>query len=107
MTDTFGIDAAVSIKDGQDAEDNGDGRRDAAESNCFKLLNELSDLLMLPKDMLLEKSIRKEVRVHAYIVRFTVTIYLPWLCNSTSYCLLGLPFYWPATSNENPQLHSS
>jgi len=61
LTDTFGIDAAVSIKDGQDAEDNGDGRRDAAESNCFKLLNELSDLLMLPKDMLLEKSIRKEV----------------------------------------------
>lgn len=27
----------------------------------FHLLNALSDLLMLPKDMLLEKSIRKEV----------------------------------------------
>ncbi|RCV12223.1 hypothetical protein SETIT_2G252500v2 [Setaria italica] len=61
LTDTFGMDGAESEKDGQDAEHNGDERRDAAESNCFKLLNELSDLLMLPKDMLLEKSIRKEV----------------------------------------------
>ncbi|RLN34442.1 uncharacterized protein C2845_PM03G01420 [Panicum miliaceum] len=61
LTDTFGMDGAGSEKDGQDAEHNGDDRRDAAETNCFKLLNELSDLLMLPKDMLLEKSIRKEV----------------------------------------------
>ncbi|XP_062199338.1 uncharacterized protein LOC133901840 [Phragmites australis] len=61
LTYTFGMDIAESEKDGQDEEDNGDDRRDAAESNCFKLLNELSDLLMLPKDMLLEKSIRKEV----------------------------------------------
>ncbi|XP_020582309.1 uncharacterized protein LOC110025949 [Phalaenopsis equestris] len=28
---------------------------------CFRLLNELSDLLMLPKEMILEKSIRNEV----------------------------------------------
>jgi len=70
LTDTFGMDGAESEKDGQDAEHNGDDRRvahngddrrDATETNCFKLLNELSDLLMLPKDMLLEKSIRKEV----------------------------------------------
>ncbi|CAN6204844.1 unnamed protein product [Urochloa humidicola] len=61
LSDTFGMDGAESEKDVQDAKDNGDDRRDAAESNCFKLLNELSDLLMLPKDMLLEKSIRKEV----------------------------------------------
>ncbi|CAN6196406.1 unnamed protein product [Urochloa humidicola] len=61
LSDTFGMDDAEPEKDDRDAEDNGDGRRDAAESNCFKLLNELSDLLMLPKDMLLEKSIRKEV----------------------------------------------
>ncbi|KAF8694832.1 hypothetical protein HU200_037929 [Digitaria exilis] len=61
LTDMFGMNGAESGKDGQDAEDNVDERRHAAESNCFKLLNELSDLLMLPKDMLLEKSIRKEV----------------------------------------------
>jgi hypothetical protein len=57
----FGMDTAEKENDGHDAEDNGDDRRDAAESSCFKLLNELSDLLMLPKDMLLEKPIRKEV----------------------------------------------
>ncbi|KAL6844786.1 hypothetical protein ACP4OV_025445 [Aristida adscensionis] len=61
LTDTFGLDAANSGADVDDAGDDGDDRRDAAESNYFKLLNELSDLLMLPKDMLLEKSIRKEV----------------------------------------------
>ncbi|XP_062194009.1 uncharacterized protein LOC133897332 [Phragmites australis] len=61
LTDTFGMDAAESENDGQDAEDNGDDRIDSAESNCFKLLNELSDLLMLPKDMLIEKFVRKEV----------------------------------------------
>lgn len=60
LTDTFGMDAAETNKDGHDVDD----RRDVAESSCFKLLNELSDLLMLPKDMLLEKSIRKEVSVH-------------------------------------------
>ena len=58
------MDGAGSEKDGQDAEHNGDDRRDATETSCFKLLNELSDLLMLPKDMLLEKSIRKEVGFH-------------------------------------------
>ncbi|GJN33619.1 hypothetical protein PR202_gb22239 [Eleusine coracana subsp. coracana] len=61
LTDTFGMDAAETEKDGSDEEDNCDDRRDVVESSCFKLLNELSDLLMLPKDMLLEKSIRKEV----------------------------------------------
>ncbi|VAI33803.1 unnamed protein product [Triticum turgidum subsp. durum] len=61
LTDMFGMDGDDSHKDGQGAGGNGDVRRDGAESNSFKLLNELSDLLMLPKDMLLEKSIRKEV----------------------------------------------
>ncbi|KAF7059476.1 hypothetical protein CFC21_066379 [Triticum aestivum] len=61
LTDMFGMDGDDSRKDGQGAEGDGNSRRDGAESNSFKLLNELSDLLMLPKDMLLEKSIRKEV----------------------------------------------
>lgn len=38
-----------------------DGTLDRNKLKTFKLLNELSDLLMLPKDLLLEKSIRKEV----------------------------------------------
>ena len=54
LMDIFGM-------DGDDSERKGDERRGEGELNSFKLLNELSDLLMLPKDMLLENSIRKEV----------------------------------------------
>lgn len=31
-------------------------------SKCFHLLNALSDLMMLPKDLLLSQTVRKEVR---------------------------------------------
>lgn len=61
LTDNLGIDADDSEEDGLDIGNDDNERRGAAESKSFKLLNELSDLLMLPKDMLLEKSIRKEV----------------------------------------------
>jgi hypothetical protein len=61
FTDTFGMDGGDSEKDGQDAGRDGDERNGKGGLNSFKLLNELSDLLMLPKDMLLENSIRKEV----------------------------------------------
>lgn len=61
LTDKLGI-------DDDDSEDIGDVERmGAAGTKSFQLLNELSDLLMLPKDMLLDKSIRKEVSVCAYI----------------------------------------
>ncbi|AQK41448.1 hypothetical protein ZEAMMB73_Zm00001d024535 [Zea mays] len=56
LTDKLGIDH----DDSEDIGDVEDERRAAAETKSFQLLNELSDLLMLPKDMLLEKSIRKE-----------------------------------------------
>lgn len=53
-----------------------DDRLDVAASfKSFHLLNALSDLLMLPKDMLLEKSIRKEV---------CLCIIISWLCTFTS-----------------------
>ncbi|XP_072996989.1 uncharacterized protein [Typha latifolia] len=60
LTDLFGIDADDSGNDAQDADENVN-RRETAKSKSFHLLNELSDLLMLPKDMLLERTIRKEV----------------------------------------------
>ncbi|EAZ09559.1 hypothetical protein OsI_31838 [Oryza sativa Indica Group] len=60
LQDKFGMVAAAPEKHGQ-AGDESDDRSGAADFYSFKLLNELSDLLMLPKDMLLEKSIRKEV----------------------------------------------
>ncbi|KAA8518222.1 hypothetical protein F0562_015696 [Nyssa sinensis] len=60
LTYLFGMDADDSLKDQHSSEDDDKGGGDA-ESKCFHLLNALSDLLMLPKDMLLDQSIRTEV----------------------------------------------
>jgi predicted nucleotidyltransferase len=65
LTDNLGIDVDDSDNEDLDIGNGSDERRGAAKAKSFQLLNELSDLLMLPKDMLLEKSIRKEVSVHA------------------------------------------
>ncbi|XP_002509546.2 uncharacterized protein LOC8271767 [Ricinus communis] len=58
LTDLFGIDDDL-LEDEKD-EDGDDERRDTSFKS-FHLLNALSDLMMLPKDMLLSRSIRKEV----------------------------------------------
>ncbi|XP_073010915.1 uncharacterized protein [Typha latifolia] len=60
LTDLFGMDAEDFITGCQVTSED-DVKRETAQSKSFQLLNELSDLLMLPKDMLLERSIRKEV----------------------------------------------
>lgn len=60
LTDMVGIDADDSSVDQHgsdyDIKSDKDGR-----PQSFPLLNSLSDLLMLPKDMLTDRSIRKEV----------------------------------------------
>lgn len=60
LTDMVGIDADDSSIDQSDSDDDikpdGGGRHQS-----FPLLNSLSDLLMLPKDMLTDRSIREEV----------------------------------------------
>ncbi|XP_050379439.1 uncharacterized protein LOC126796743 [Argentina anserina] len=58
LTDLFGIDDDDSFEDVNG--DDSDERHDTSFKS-FHLLNALSDLMMLPKDMLLSKSIRKEV----------------------------------------------
>ncbi|OMP05576.1 hypothetical protein COLO4_08741 [Corchorus olitorius] len=58
LTDLFGIDDD-SVGDEND-EDDKDERQDTSLKS-FHLLNALSDLMMLPKDMLLNRSIREEV----------------------------------------------
>eukprot|EP00268_Persea_americana_P064193 TRINITY_DN841_c0_g1_i1.p1 TRINITY_DN841_c0_g1~~TRINITY_DN841_c0_g1_i1.p1 ORF type:complete len:1154 (-),score=289.59 TRINITY_DN841_c0_g1_i1:304-3765(-) len=59
LTDLFGIDDDDSFIDGNESDDE---RQDSAASfKSFLLLNALSDLLMLPKDMLLDGSVRREV----------------------------------------------
>lgn len=60
LTDLVGIDAEDSPRIGGDPhEDNNEDVETTFSS--FPLLNATSDLLMLPKDMLMDKSIRKEV----------------------------------------------
>ncbi|CAL9167483.1 unnamed protein product [Musa hybrid cultivar] len=49
LTDLFGMDAEETLKEAN------------AGSKSFHLLNELCALLMLPKDMLLDRTVRKEV----------------------------------------------
>ena len=59
MTDLFGIDDYDSAGDENDQDDS-DKRQDTSLKS-FHLLNALSDLMMLPKDMLLSRPIREEV----------------------------------------------
>ncbi|XVF13936.1 hypothetical protein REPUB_Repub09cG0012800 [Reevesia pubescens] len=59
LTDLFGIDDDDSVGDEKD-QDDGDERQDTSLKS-FHLLNALSDLMMLPKDMLLSRPIREEV----------------------------------------------
>ncbi|PSS30332.1 Myosin-H heavy chain like [Actinidia chinensis var. chinensis] len=64
LSDLFGIDDGDSHEDENDDydDDSDDERKDCdTSSKSFHLLNALSDLMMLPKDMLLSRSIRKEV----------------------------------------------
>lgn len=56
LTDLFGLEDDDQCED----DDNAEGK-DATTLKSFHLLNALSDLMMLPKDMLLSQSIRKEV----------------------------------------------
>lgn len=60
LTDLFDIDDGESLKDGN--EENGNKELDTS-AKSFHLLNALSDLMMLPKDMLLSRSMRKEVKL--------------------------------------------
>lgn len=44
--------------------EDGDLEKGGDKLKCFHLLNALSDLLMLPKDMLMDRSVRTEVYAH-------------------------------------------
>ncbi|KAK1369759.1 C2 NT-type domain-containing protein [Heracleum sosnowskyi] len=71
LTDRYGLDVEDPTKDRNKQEDNDVTRRQDSDKSLksFDLLHALSDLMMLPKDMLLSKSIRKEV-----CPRFSTTI---------------------------------
>ncbi|KAM6592776.1 hypothetical protein CsatA_000479 [Cannabis sativa] len=61
LTDMFGMDADDAPQEDENCSEDDDKQRGDGESKSFLLLNALSDLLMLPKDMLMDRSIRKEV----------------------------------------------
>ncbi|XP_041028532.1 uncharacterized protein LOC121268364 isoform X2 [Juglans microcarpa x Juglans regia] len=61
LTDMFGMDSDDSLKEYQHGSEDDDMQGGASEPKSFLLLNELSDLLMLPKDMLMDPPVREEV----------------------------------------------
>ncbi|OIT05959.1 PREDICTED: uncharacterized protein LOC109207238 [Nicotiana attenuata] len=81
LTDLFGIDDGESLKDIKGADKNEkDGSKELDTSaKAFYLLNALSDLMMLPKDMLLDRTIRKEVcpAFGPLLIRRVLNIFVP------------------------------
>ncbi|KAL5864464.1 hypothetical protein ACOSQ3_001978 [Xanthoceras sorbifolium] len=59
LSDLFGMDDDESLQNENNSNEN--EKRQDTSFKPFHLLNALSDLMMLPKDMLLSRSIRKEV----------------------------------------------
>lgn len=60
LTEFLGMDADSSASDGKNSYST-NGKMNDNEKKCFPLLNALSDLLMLPKDMLMDPTMRMEV----------------------------------------------
>ncbi|KAI7998406.1 hypothetical protein LOK49_LG10G02951 [Camellia lanceoleosa] len=61
LTELFGMDVDDSPREDQRSNEDDDTPGEDTEKKHFHLLNALSDLLMLPKDMLLDRSVRTEV----------------------------------------------
>lgn len=100
LTDLFGIDDDDSYGVQNDFNED-DIPECETSSKSFHLLNALSDFMMLPKDMLLSSSIRKEVlRVDllCFIPCFPACSYL----YSLLFYLKGMPYFWCSFDQENP-----
>ncbi|KAG5624519.1 hypothetical protein H5410_009737 [Solanum commersonii] len=76
LTDLFDIDDGESLKNSN--EENGSKEVDTS-AKSFYLLNALSDLMMLPKDMLLSRTMRKEVcpALGPSLIRRVLNIFVP------------------------------
>ncbi|KAK7396272.1 hypothetical protein VNO78_17156 [Psophocarpus tetragonolobus] len=61
LTDMFGMDVEDCLQEDQENSENDEKQGGDGEPKPFVLLNDLSDLLMLPKDMLMDRKIRQEV----------------------------------------------
>lgn len=63
ITELVGSGGSNSVDDETRADNEDDGSEYDFSSESFHLLNALSDLMLLPKDMLLSRTIRKEVHL--------------------------------------------
>lgn len=65
LTDLFGIDDSEACEEGNEL-DNDKKLECETSFKAFDLLNALSDLMMLPLEMLADRSIRKEVKSYNF-----------------------------------------
>ncbi|XP_052109171.1 uncharacterized protein LOC107460353 [Arachis duranensis] len=77
LTDMFSMDVEDCLQD-QESGENDESRDNDSKPKSFLLLNNLSDLLMLPKDMLMDKQVRREV-----CPSITLSLIIRVLCNFT------------------------
>ncbi|OIW14446.1 hypothetical protein TanjilG_15359 [Lupinus angustifolius] len=79
LTDLFGMDENDSLEDKDDDGIDNNGESQSTSFKFFSFLNALSELLMLPKDMLLIASIRKEVcpMFHAPLIKKILDGFVP------------------------------
>nr|KYP70562.1 hypothetical protein KK1_009782 [Cajanus cajan] len=78
LTDMFGMDAEECLQEDQESSENDESQGGDREPKSFVLLNDLSDLLMLPKDMLMDRQIRQEV-----CPSISLSLVIRVLCNFT------------------------
>ncbi|XP_004493542.1 uncharacterized protein [Cicer arietinum] len=78
LTDMFGIDAEDYLEEYQENGENEERHGGDGEPKSFVLLNDLSDLLMLPKDMLIDRQVRQEV-----CPSISLSLIIRVLCNFT------------------------
>ncbi|XP_061373709.1 uncharacterized protein LOC133316032 [Gastrolobium bilobum] len=78
LTDMFGMDADDCLQEDQESCENDERQGGDSEPKSFVLLNDLSDLLMLPKDMLIDRHVRQEV-----CPSITLSLVIRVLCNFT------------------------
>ncbi|AES81410.1 hypothetical protein MtrunA17_Chr7g0258101 [Medicago truncatula] len=78
LTDMFGIDAEDCSEEYPENSENDERRGGPGEQKSFALLNDLSDLLMLPKDMLMDRQVSQEV-----CPSISLSLIIRVLCNFT------------------------
>lgn len=91
LTDMFGMDVEDCVQEYQDSGENDERQGGDGEPKSFVLLNDLSDLLMLPKDMLIDRHVREEVNFMNYMVFSTVASHF--LFSLFCHCIYSISFF--------------